>query len=374
MRLAIVHERFTELGGSELVVEQMHRIWPEAPIYAAVVDRAALPAGLRDADLRPSRLQRHYRGGASYEHLLPRLPGAFRHLDLSAFDAVLTSHHAFANRVRPPRGVPVVSFTYTPARWIWDHRFRRGERYGVLGAAMLSAFASTQRRADRRAARRLHALAVDSRAVAERVRRWWRRDDAVVIPPPADLTWFTFDPTIPREDFYLVAGRLVPYKRAIAAVEAARRSGARLVVVGDGRERDAVEAAAAGARSIEVRGRVTAEELRDLYQRCRALLFPGEEDYGIVPVEAQACGAPVIGRRAGGILDTVVNGTTGVLYDAFGDGVDELAAVIADFDPSGFHPADVRAHAEQFSAERFRSELEAFVVDALSPSSPCASW
>ena len=126
MRVAIVHERFTEAGGSEQVVAAIAEMWPEAVIFAAVVKPSAVPASLQGRDIRTSRLQRHYRGGG-YAHLLPLLPGAFAHLDLTGFDLVITSHHAFANRVRPPGGNPVVSYTYTPARWLWEARTRRGE-------------------------------------------------------------------------------------------------------------------------------------------------------------------------------------------------------------------------------------------------------
>ena len=125
MRVAIVHERFTEFAGSERVVEQLHQLWPAAPVFTSIVDPNALSGGLRDADIRPSRLQRKYSGGPDYAHLLPLLPGAFSHLELSGYDLIVTSHHAFANRVRPPAMTPVVSYTHTPARWLWDAAFRR---------------------------------------------------------------------------------------------------------------------------------------------------------------------------------------------------------------------------------------------------------
>jgi glycosyltransferase involved in cell wall biosynthesis len=327
-----------------------------------VVDPDAVPASLRDADLRPSRLQRHYHGGPDYSRLLLRMPGAMAHLDLRDFDVVVTSHHAFANRVRPPATTPVVSYTYTPARWLWDAQFRRGERYGLLGTFALGAFAMTQRRADFAAAQRPRAIGAISRAVAERIRRWWGRASTLV-PPPVDVERFSLDPTVEREDFFLLAGRLVPYKRPLVAIEAARRAGARLVVVGDGRLRPEVERAAGDG--IELRGRVDDEELLDLFRRCRALLFPGEEDFGIVPVEAQATGAPVVALGRGGVLDTVLDGVTGLLYDAEGPGTPELAAAIAAFDPTAFDPAAIRRHSEQFSVPRFREEFRTFVTSAV---------
>jgi glycosyltransferase involved in cell wall biosynthesis len=355
LRVAIVHERFTEWAGSERVVEQMHALWPDAPIHAAVVDRSVLPPSMRDADVRPTELQRLYRGGAGYAHLLPLLPGAFRRIDLRGFDLIVTCHHAFANRVRAPDGVPVVSYTCTPARWIWDPSTRRHEVGGRVGRGSLAVFAATQRRPDRAAAQRLHAIVADSTNVAGRVKSWWARSSTVV-PPPVDVDWFTPDPSVTREDFFLLAGRLVPYKRPEIAVIAARKAGVRMVVAGDGRQRALIEPFA-GPRT-EILGAVDDGTLRDLYRRCRALVFPGEEDFGIVPLEAQACGAPVIAAALGGALETVVHGTTGVLYgSAPGQEADTLATVLGNFDGAAYDPAQVRHNAERFSPDRFRTDF-----------------
>lgn len=360
LRVAIVHEKFTVLAGSEKVVEQMHLLWPDAPIFTAVSDPATHPAGLAGAEIRTSTLQRLYRGGDSYAHLLPLLPAAMTRFDLSGFDVVVTSHHAFANRVRPPHGVPVFSYTHTPARWMWDPRMREDEIGGSLGRGLLGTFAATQRRADRRAAGRLRAIAANSHHVAARVRRFWRRE-ASVIPPPVDVEFYTPEPATARDDFFLLAGRLVPYKRPEVAVAAAREAGVRLVVAGEGRIREVCEAAA--GPGTDFLGRVDDATLRDLFRRCRALVFPGTEDFGIVPVEAQACGAPVIAFAAGGALDTVVHGVTGHLYEvpADGDHVSVLAEALRSFEADTFDGARIRSHAESFAPDRFRSRIDAAV-------------
>ena len=356
VRVAIVHERFTELGGSERVVEQMHELWPTAPIHAAVVDRDALPDGLRDADIRPTKLQRLYRGGRGYAHLLPLLPAAMRSIDLSGADVVVTSHHAFANRVRPPAGVPVVSYTHTPARWIWEPAMLADEIGGRVARVGLRGFAAGQRRFDRAAAARLAAVVANSTHVAARVQRWWGRT-ATVVHPPVGVDFHTPDPAVAREDFFLLAGRLVPYKRPEVAVAAARAAGVRLVVAGDGRSRPAVEAAA--GPGIEILGAVDDLTLRDLFRRCRALVFPGEEDFGIVPVEAQACGAPVIAWRGGGVLDSVVDGVTGLLYPD--PGPEGLRKALCAFDPEDYQSDTIRANAEAFAPARFRENVLAVV-------------
>lgn len=361
LRVAVVHERFTEYAGSERVVDQLLRIWPQADLFAPVVDPAGLPPAAAGHRVQDSGLRRLYPGGGRYAHLLPLLPGAMRSFDLAGYDLVVTSHHAFAHRVRPPTGTPVLSYTHSPARWMWERAMLAGEG-GRLGETALAAFAATQRAADRRAAGRLAAVVANSSAVAGRVRDWWGRD-ATVVHPPVDVEAFRPDPSLPREDFFLVAGRLVPYKRPEVAAAAARRAGVRLVVAGDGRARDAVLAAGGGA--VEVLGRVSDAQLQDLYRRCRALVMPGEEDFGIVPVEAQACGAPVVALGVGGALDSVVEGVTGRLYAPGPDPVDALAAALRSFDPADHDPAVVRAHAEGFSPARFRERFSAVAEQVL---------
>ncbi|HUF84097.1 MAG TPA: glycosyltransferase [Acidimicrobiia bacterium] len=364
MRVAIVHEKFTVLAGSERVVEQLHVLFPDAPIFGSVLDRKTLPPGLADADVRPTGLQRLYRGGDHYAHLLPLIPRAMARIDVGDVDLVVTSHHAFANRVRVPGQIPVISYTHTPARWIWDPTKLADERGGALGRRALGLFARTQRRPDRAAARRLRAIIANSGNVADRIERWWGRSSTVV-HPPVDVDWYTPDPNVAREDFFLLAGRLVPYKEPMVAVAAANPAGVRLVVAGEGRQLEQVRAEA-GPR-VEVLGRVNDSTLRDLYRRCRALVFPGEEDFGIVPVEAQACGAPVVARAVGGGLETVAD-TTGVLYPAPADrpgAVGALADALRAFDPDRFDSEVIRRRAESFSPEHFRRGFFAEVERAL---------
>jgi glycosyltransferase involved in cell wall biosynthesis len=364
-RVAIVHERFTVRAGSERVVEQLHRLFPEAPIFVPFCDRATLLPGLADADIRTGALQRLFRGRDRHAHLLPLLPTWFSRLDLDEYEIVVTSHHAFANRVRPRRA-RVVSYTHTPARWMWDGAMRAHEVGGRAGRAALAAFAATQRRPDRRAARRLAAAVANSGEVARRMRAWWGVE-ATVVFPPVDTDRFVPDPTVRRDDFFLYAGRLVPYKRPEVAVAAARAAGVRLVVAGEGRVADRV--AAAAGPGIEMLGAVDDATLLDLLRRCRALVQPGVEDFGILAVEAQACGTPVITPDAGGARDTVVDDETGIRYETTtGDEVAPLERALRHFDGREYDPARIRAHAERFAASRFRAEMAA-VVDAVVPPS-----
>jgi glycosyltransferase involved in cell wall biosynthesis len=211
----------------------------------------------------------------------------------------------------------------------------------------------------------VHTVVANSQAVADRIRDWWNRD-AVVVHPPVDTEYYRPDPATPREDFFLLAGRLVPYKRPDLAVRAAREAGVRLVVAGDGRARAEVEQIA-GPETTFV-GRVDDHGLRDLFRRCRALLMPGVEDFGIVPVEAQACGAPVLAIDAGGARDSVVRGKTGVLVPiaSAADETDVWAQALVSFDEMTYHASTIRQHAESFSRAHFRRAMADVVEKVLS--------
>lgn len=362
--MAIVHERFTEYAGSERVVAELSALYPDATVHAPVVVRSSVPEPLRSR-VQPGPLDRLARG-TTYAHLLPALPVAVRRLPVRDADVVLASHHAFASQVVHATQAPVVAYVHSPARWVWDPALRRGEVGGRAGGVALAAFAAAFRGPDRRAAAQLRAVVANSSAVAERVSEWWGRE-AQVVAPPVDTDLYTPDPAVPREDFFLVAGRLVPYKQPELAVRAARAAGVRLVVAGDGRARAACEQVA-GPDTVFL-GRVDDATQRDLYRRCAALLLPGVEDFGIVPVEAQACGAPVLGVAAGGALDTVVPGLSGALVPSAElspeDAVACWSEALAQFSPAEYDPTSVRKHAEQFSRPAFRARMAEVVATAV---------
>lgn len=376
LRVVVVHERLTEIGGSEHVLTQLASLRENTRVFAPVVDRRLIGDGLSGIDVSSSGLQRFYRSPGSYAHLLPLLPRAMSSADLSDADVVLTSHHAFANRIRVRPGVPIISYTHSPARWMWDSTKLDGEAGGRIGATALRGFAAGARRGDRAAAQRVDHLVANSQTVADRILRWWGRH-ATVVHPPVNIDFFTPAP-VEREDFFLAAGRLVPYKRVELAVRAATALGCRLVVAGRGRTMEALQTIA--GPTVEFAGAVSNDELRDLYRRCAALLFPGEEDFGIVPVEAQACGAPVIATRLGGVTETVRDGVTGTLVDLTPtDPVVSLIQAMRAFDPAAFPTDVVRNNAERFSVERFRDRMNQLLSEQVpgwanaAPDRPLAS-
>ncbi|MGQ7297606.1 glycosyltransferase [Quadrisphaera sp. KR29] len=355
--MTLVHERFTEFAGSEAVVAHLARLWPDAPLRAPVARAGVVPADL-EARVSSTALSRLLRG-SSYAHLLPLLPVAMRRLRLPESDVVVASHHAFATQVAASSAAPVVAYVHSPARWVWEPAMRAGEG-GRAAAAGLAAFSAAFKPFDVAAAQQVHTLVANSSCVAERIRRWWGRD-ALVVAPPVDTGFYTSDPSVPREDFYLLAGRVVPYKRPDLAVRAAARAGVKLVVAGEGRALDQVRALAGPGTTFV--GRVDDDGLRDLFRRCRALLAPGVEDFGIVPVEAQACGAPVVGVGAGGNLDTVLPGRTGHLVPQVGadEEVEAWAEALRRFDARAYDPAAVREHAATFSQPRFTASMASLV-------------
>jgi glycosyltransferase involved in cell wall biosynthesis len=304
----------------------------------------------------------HALGAGSYAPLMPLMPRAFRRLTITDADVVVASHHAFAAQSVFATDLPVIAYVHSPARWAWDPSLRAGEGGGPAGAAILTALAAIARRGEKSAAPRLRAVVANSGAVAQRIRDWWGRE-AQVVHPPVDTEGFTPDASVRREDFFLLAGRLVPYKRPDLAVAAARRADVPLVVAGDGRVMAQCRALA-GPRTTFL-GRVSHSDLLDLHRRARAVLMPGVEDFGIVPVEAMSTGTPVIALGEGGALDTVVPGTTGVHVQAGTDDevIDGFASVMRTFDPDDFDRTKIRAWAEGFSRASFRANMRK-VVDA----------
>jgi glycosyltransferase involved in cell wall biosynthesis len=363
--MAIVHERFTEVAGSEHVVEQLSKTWPEAKVHVPLARKSGIPAGLSSPPVT-TWVDGAYRllGRTSYAPLTPLLPRAFRGMHLGPVDAVVVSHHAFATQVAFATEAPVIAYVHSPARWAWDPAFRAQESGGAAGAAVLSGLSRMARRGELAAVGRLEQIVANSSAVADRIQNWWGRD-AVVVHPPVDTHGFTPDFSIDREDFFLLAGRMVPYKRPDLAIKAARQAGKRLIVVGDGRSMDVCRELAADDTVFV--GRVPHDQLLDLYRRASALLMPGIEDFGIVPVEAMATGTPVIALGEGGALDTVVPGSTGMLV---GTGDDEqvvgnLADAMKAFVSGDYDPREIRLWAEGFSRKNFGERMIKVVDDVL---------
>ncbi len=349
MRVAITTDWLNSFGGAERVLIELHRMFPEAPVYTSVHDPSRLPAEMQGWDIRPSFLQRIPGARRRHAWLLPLMPLAFEQFDLHEYDLVLTTSSACAKGVLTRAETVNLCFCHTPTRYLWDlyHEYVRGHR----AKALIAPVAHWLRVWDRLAADRVDHFVANSRQTAARIARHYRRE-AEVIHPPVDVDRFAPDGRDP-DDFYLVVSRLVGYKRVDLAVEACNRLGRRLVVVGDGPELARLRRLAGPA--IEFRGKLTDPEVAALYARCRAFLFPGHEDFGIAPVEAQAAGRPVVAFGRGGALETVLDGTTGVLFEE--QTVSALAAAMLRAERTPLDPRACRRNAERFAAEHFRRRM-----------------
>jgi glycosyltransferase involved in cell wall biosynthesis len=363
-RVAIAHEWLTIPGGSELVVEAMLEVFPDAEIFTSVHDPAAFGPPIAGRPVHASFLNRVPRATRIYPRLLPLMDGAFRSFDLRGFDLVLSSNHACAKNVRTPAGALHVCYCHTPMRYAWDPQFLAGEELGPAARLAARALLPMLRRRDRAAAAGPDRFLANSTAVAERIRRFYARE-AVVLPPPVDV-----EPLLrtPRGSggYYLFLSRIVPYKRADLAVEACTTLGRPLKVAGEGRALAKLRARAGS--NVEFLGLVPAADLPGLLAGARALLFPGEEDFGIVPVEAQAAGTPVIAYGRGGARDTVVDGVTGVLFEP--QTAAALAAAIVAFEQRTWSEEAVRGNARRFGRERFLDGLARQVLEASGDAPP----
>ena len=360
LRVALVHNWLVTLGGADRVLLALHEVFPQAPVFVGLHDLRRLPDSFRRLDVRATWLQQIPGAARRHRLLVPLMPLAFSRLVLRGYDVVISSSHACAHSVSVP-GALHICYCHTPMRYAWD---LQDEYLAALpGVARPAArlMLAWLRRRDRAAAAGVDQFIANSQHVASRIRRHYGRE-ATVIYPPVDVDFFT--PSGEPGDFYLIVSRLVPYKRVDVAVEAFNRLDRPLVIVGDGPERGRLQSMA--GPHVRFVGELGDAAVRRYYQQCRALVFPGEEDFGLVPVEAQACGRPVIAYGRGGALESVAPGVTGIF---FGEQTpDALMAGIRAAEATTFDAAAIRRHTEQFSRQRFTVQIAEFVDAAVAQS------
>jgi glycosyltransferase involved in cell wall biosynthesis len=357
-RPALVHDWLTVPGGSEQVAMHLLDLLPEAEVFTSVYDRATWEPRLGGRPVHPSFLNRIPGAVRQYPKLLPLMNAAFESFDLSGFDLVVSSSHSCAKNVVTPAETRHVCYCHTPMRHAWEPRFLAGERIGALGRLAAGPLLGHLRRVDLAGAARPDVFVANSAHVKARIEKYYRRD-ARVVHPPVDVEAHAGRPRRP-EDYYLVLGRVVPYKRVDLAVAACALLGRPVRVAGTGRAlREARAAAGPGAR---FEGYVPQERVHELLAGARALLFCAEEDFGIVPVEAQAAGVPVIAYRRGGAQDSVIEGETGVFHAE--QTVASVASAILEFEQASFDEDVLRENARRFGAARFASDMTQVILDA----------
>jgi glycosyltransferase involved in cell wall biosynthesis len=348
-RVALVHDRLEQNGGAERVLWALHSIFPNAPIYTPIWNRHAVPS-FGDCDVRTSWMQRLPAIGKAPRIYAALYPLAFAGLKLEGYDLVISLTSSFAQGVHTNGSSVHVCYCHSPANFVW-----RPEAYFLnrLARSLTAPLRLWLKAWDRRAAQQPHIYIATGQPVAERVMKFYGRN-ANIVPPPVDRKWFT--PHL-GDDFYLVAARLVPHKHVDLAIQACQRLAVPLVVAGSGRSADRLRKMSGS--SVRFTGYVSDDQLRDLYSRARAVLVPSEEEFGLVALEAQAAGTPVIAFDAGGSKETVIDGVTGVRFAP--QTVEGLVAAIQRFGQYTWDRAAIQANAARFDEARFRRDLLALI-------------
>jgi glycosyltransferase involved in cell wall biosynthesis len=352
---ALVVSWLNQYGGAERVLEAVHSLYPDAPIFTSIYSPGTMPKAYRDWDIQSSFLARLPFPPKYQRFYLPFYPRAFESLDLDGYHPILSITSAFAHGVRVPRGARHFCYCLTPARFLWNYSdYADREQIPAAARAFLSLLIPFLRDWDHRAATRVTEFIAISQTVRARIAQHYGRD-SIIIHPPVDVERFRVAQT--RGDFFLIISRLVPYKRIDLAVQAFNQLGLPLVIAGDGRDRARLEMLA--QPNVRFLGRVSDAEQHELFAQCRAFIFPGEEDFGISPLEANACGKPVIAYAAGGALETVVEGVTGEFFNA--PSVASIAQAVSRFDDGKFDSQVIRQHAEKFGVNVFKQKLQTVV-------------
>jgi glycosyltransferase involved in cell wall biosynthesis len=373
MHVALIHDWLTGMRGGERALLAFCEMFPDADLYTLVQVPGATDPIIEKRRVRTSPIQYLPFPGRLYRHYLPLFPIAIEQFDLDGYDLVLSTSHCVAKSVVVPGRARHVCYCLTPMRYAWDQfdAYFGQERVGRLRSRVMRPIMAAMARWDRATEGRVHRYLAISQYVARRIALYYNRQSTIVFPP-VDTAFYTPDPAAapgpglglserPRVEGFVVVSALVPYKRVELAIAAARRARVPLTIVGDGPERARLEALA--DHHITFLGWRTNEEIRALYRSAIATILPGEEDFGIVPVESQACGRPVVALGRGGVLDTVIDGETGVLFRE--DNEASLTDALRRAAAHSWDAAGIRRHAERFSGDRFAREIMTIIDEVM---------
>lgn len=359
MRVALVHDYLTQYGGAERVLEVLHSMYPDAQVFTSLYDADHLPPDLRDWDIRTSPLAKLPGAERTHRIWTPVYPQIFRQLGRSIprdTDIVIADSSAWSHHAAPlSADIPLISYCHSPARFLYgDRDYLGATKLGAL-RPMANAVFRALRAQDQQAARRVTHFVANSNAVQERIRNVYDRD-AEVIYPPIDTERFKPHAPVTPEDWYLVVSRLVPHKWIDRAVRASTAAQVPLKVIGSGRAE--AELRAMAGSTVEFLGERTDAEVVDHMQRCRALILPGVEDFGMTAVEAQAAGRPVIAAGAGGALESVIDGVTGWHFNPADEG--QLVELL--LREENWDTDRIQQHAKTFGKEAFQGKMRAAVA------------
>lgn len=355
MRTALVHDWLNQIGGAEDVLETFVGLYPEAPIHTSLYWRDHMPEHWRQWDIHTSFINRLPFAKRNQQLYFPLYPLAFEQFDFRSYDLVLSNKSGFCHGIITGPETVHICYCLTPTRYVWRyHQYAEQEDLGRMVRAIMPPFLVTLRQWDRLAADRVDHFIAISENIRQRIAKVYRRDSTIIYPP---VDTNRFAPSSQIEDYYLIVGRLVPYRRIDILIEAFNKLQRPLLIAGDGRDRARLESLADA--NIQFLGYVPDEDLPDLLSRCRAFMWPGEEDFGITPIQAMAAGRPVIAYAAGGALETVVPGLTGILFHEQTPAA--IVEAVESFEPSSVEVQGICDFAKQFDTEVFKHKISRFI-------------
>ncbi len=359
MKTALVHDWLNQIGGAEDVLESLVGLYPSAPVYTSLYWRDKMPAQWQSWDIRASFIDRLPFARKRQQIYFPLYPFAFERFDFREYDLVISNKSGFDHGIITGPETLHICYCLTPTRYVWRYQqYAEQEHLGWLTRKVLPPFLTFLRQWDRLAADRVDHFVAISGEVRRRIAKIYRRDSTIIYPP---VDTSRFAPSNEVEDYYLMVGRLVPYRRIDLLIEAFNQMDRPLYIAGNGRDRERLEALA--GPNIKFLGYVPDADLPDLMARSRAFMWPGEEDFGIAPLEAMAAGRPVIAYAAGGALDTVIPGQTGAFFKE--QSVESIIEAVESFDPDSVDTTFLRNHAERFDTAVFNQKITTFVEQKL---------
>ncbi len=360
MKVALIHDHLAQDGGAEKVLKVLAEMFPQAPIFTLLCEKKNVDKYYKNRQIQTSIIQKLPGGVTHYQWYMPFMPMAVEFFDLSGYDLVISDASAFAKGVITSTKTLHICYCHTPTRYIWDytHQYINELRYNKYFKKVISLILNYIRIWDKIAADRPDVYIANSRTVQARIKKYYRRDSSVIYPPVEIDQFYITDKV---SDYYLIGGRLAPYKRADLAIEAFKKLGLKLKIFGDGVDLKRLRQLAGDSNNIEFLGRVDDKIKAELYSNCLAFINPQEEDCGITMIEAMASGRPVIAFRRGGATETVIENVTGVFFNE--QSADSLMAAVQSFSPDQFNPRLIRQQAEKYSVERFKNEIKKFIEE-----------
>ena len=362
MKVALVHDHLAQDGGAEKVLKVLTEMFPDAPIYTLLYEKKNADKYYKNKTIETSIIQKMPGGVKHYQWYMPFMPMAVEFFDLTQFDLVISDTSSFAKGVITSPDSLHICYCHTPTRYLWSdtHSYIKELKYNKYFKKLISLVLNYIRMWDRLAADRVDKYIANSETVQKRIKKYYRRDSRVIYPPVETDKFEIASEKYSGEPYFLAGSRLTPYKRLDIVIEAFKNTNSKLKIFGDGVDRKRLEKISEGANNIEFLGRVDQSELTELYQHCQAYINPQVEDFGITPIEAMACGRPVLALREGGATETLEEEKTGLFFEE--QTPEAIREAISRFYSYDFDPYYIRQHAQKFSLDRFQRELRNFLV------------